>query len=663
MLNLRLYQKRDLISIKKVFEEFNSVIYTAPTGSGKSVLLSQWVLDNPDKKILILVHRRELIISLRKRLQAEGLKIGLIIRNIEENLDANVVVASVRTVTRDKRIQTIISHNYDYVVIDECHHTNTSSYENILKVYKEHNPNLKTFGLTATPTRTDKKSLNKHYETIVISDTIQQLIDQKYLANYKVYYTPIGDEFTEEVTKFANDYQITSLSTFMRKKVYLDYLVESYKRFGQEKQMIVFCVDKAHAKMVMDAYIDQGYISIAHIDSDTDLDERELILETFEQGELQILTCIEALSEGIDIPECSVVQLARPTKSLTLYMQMVGRGLRPKADGSDLIILDCAMCTMEFGTISSPKHWSLNPEIDPNNPRKKNRIVGRKQDGSLTEDTKDLEYLELVELTPEDYILQMAGDIESAERFNSDIDRQINETVGSIFELISKRAKLSDIYICDSSQMRKKYPSFTIKCLLRNPTKNIWDDDDYKYEKKYITVKRDSSNSFSFSMNGWSEAGNDQNASFNEFKWQSILGDIAGAIYGDKDFRKKFENLFEEAIDLQQSKVDIDKLNQDVEAIKKQAFVKELEQYLITNSIIDLEDAVYLSDFFARDSGSIHRLHFQHNSLKALNHIQFYRIYNKDKDPWMDRESKTVKKEVVIDALYKRWSIPTVVNN
>lgn len=120
---------------------------------------------------------------------------------------------------------------------------------------------------------------------------------------------------------------------------------------------------------------------------------------------------------------------------------MGGRLLRPKTDGSKGIMIDCCGWTEEFGTLNSPKEWSLDPEIDPNDPRKKNRIVGKDKDGNFTTDLDQMaEFTELIEMTPEEYIGRVKGGLETAKKQNLTIDEKIKMVENDLAELLHKAA-------------------------------------------------------------------------------------------------------------------------------------------------------------------------------------------------------------------------------
>jgi len=443
-MELRPYQLRDYKNIVNSFKTNNKVLYQCPTGGGKSIVIAQFIEDNKNKKILFLSHKREIITQMYNRLKSLNIPSGFIMAQTEIDLDSNILIGSISTLTRDKRIESILSKSYDIIVIDEAHRTPTKSYVKVLEHLYNLNKNTLLFGVTATPHRTDKKILSNFYNDLILSDDISTLIKDGYLSDYKTHSTKIKD-IADEVISNSDDYQITSLSKFMRKPEYITYLVDSYKKLGENKQMIVFCVDKSHAKDVAKAYKDAGYSKLAYLDSDTSQTERDDIIVKYGNGEIQIIVCIETLTEGVDLPETGVIQLARPTKSLTLYLQMLGRGLRPKENKEPLIILDNSGNTQEHGVVSAEREWSLNNNINPSHKRTKNKIVGKRADGTYTDDLDEMDYLELEELTPDEYIEKMGMDVNKAKEYNDDLKKKVHLLVDKLVDLFKKNKNINRV--------------------------------------------------------------------------------------------------------------------------------------------------------------------------------------------------------------------------
>lgn len=605
---LRKYQDRDVKNIIESWKTIDNILYQLPTGGGKSVVIEHIVLNFKTEKILILAHKRELVFQMKQRLEEKNLKVGVIIGNIEENLDSNIIVASVRTVTGDKRIATILDKNFDKIIIDESHRVRTSSYENVLDQYIIHNPKLKILGVTATPYRKDKKPLNKYFQKLICSDDVRSLQEQGYLAKFKTFYTPVPN-IDEEVEESGNDYQLTSLSNYMRKPEMLQFLVDSYKKEGKNRQMIIFCVDKKHAKDIQEIYKKNGYKNIGHIDSDTKLEERDNLLKQFKDNTLQILTCIETLTEGVDLPETGCIQLARPTQSLVLYLQMVGRGARPKADGTECIILDNAGCTLEHKAPDSPKEWSLDPNINPNNPGKKNKIVARRSDGSFTEDESEMEFLELLEMTPEEYALNITGGIEKSEQENINIENQIKKILNDIGNYLVSKDKHKMFFYKELSD-NNYYDKYKITLHSK-----IGKEFHVKYKNEFNYIKFDFYRGY-----------NDYN--IKDIKDDNLflinIGKFIEDISKDKILNELIEK-FNQIKNLESSKVNINELKSKIKEFKREQLKLNLERHLLTNNTIKIKEAGGLGSYF-RDvwySTKFDELVFERNKLLSTNNISF----------------------------------------
>jgi len=639
---LRPYQVRDDQKIEEAWETSNNVLYQSPTGSGKSLILESKILKYQKEKLLILVHKRELVFQLKSRLEKQGLKVGIIIGNIEENIDSNIIIASIRTVTRDKRIETILSRGFDKIFIDEAHHVRTSSYENVLDKYGVKNPNHKLLGVTATPYRKDRKPLNKYFQSLVLGDDIQTLQNNGFLAKYKVFYTPVP-EIDEEVESSGNEYQIQSLSNYMRKPEMLQFLVDSYKKEGNEGQMIIFCVDKKHAKDVQAIYRKNGYTSIDHIDSDTNLNERAKILKQFAENKLRIITCIETLTEGVDLPETKVIQLARPTKSLVLYLQMVGRGARPKADGSDCILLDNAGCSLEHRLPNSPREWSLNPNINPSNPGKKHKVVGKRADGSFTEDETEMAFLELIEMTPEEYAMNMDGGIEKSEKLNEEYDKQCIQILVDLGNFLLNKLKETE-YTVD----QEKYSN------------------DWSKDFKIIKLQNKKGDYVCINFSNFLKITKedryyvrDKESSINNLKLQIFAGKLSEEFLKEKTYNYVFEE-FTKVNEIQNQKVNISELKSLKKEFEKDQFKIKLQHYIAVNSVITLPKTISLGSYFrnedsywSRYNKSYNKITLSKNKLNLNNDV----VFSNDEG---ESKQKQIKQEKLIEILnHSGWVVST----
>ena len=449
-----------------------------------------------------------------------------------------------------------------------------------------------------------------------------------FLANYKVYYTPVPN-IDEEVKGSGKDYQISSLGNYMRNPILLDFLVESYKLKGGDNQMIVFCVDKKHAKAVKDTYERSGYTSIAHIDSDTKLDKRAEILEDFADDKIKIITCIETLTEGVDLPETKCIQLARPTKSLNLYLQMVGRGARPKKDGSDCIILDNAGCTIEHKSPNADRNWSLNPLNNPSNSLRKNKILGRRKDGSFTEDENEMAFLELIEMTDEEYALNIVGGIEKSQEENKKVDAKCVNILKELGEFISKKTKNKNIKVKDITIDGSNINFRRVELSLN--------DMNFRFETNYSINRIEITTSDYYYDSEYQK----------KRLWDILKGELTSFLIKGK-IEEQILNYFIKIKELQDDKVDINSLKSKKKEFEKAQNQIKVENHLINNNIIEITSksgislSLYFRDYYLYGAD---KMEFSRNKLMATNEIIFHKTE-------IDRKIKiSVKKDKVMDIL------------
>ncbi len=259
-------------------------------------------------------------------------------------------------------------HTYtvDGVIVHNCHHvTKNSGYDVILQQY----PKAKVLGVTATPCRLDGKGLDYAFEHLVLGPTVQSLIDQGHLSPFRAFKGMCPDLSDQKVRH--GDYQVHELADTMSDTLLLGDLVRAYKELADGLQTIVFAVNIEHSMSIVRRYRESG-IEAEHIDGSTPDLQRAAILRRFKDGQTKVLSNVGIVTEGFDVPACSCVQLARPTKSLSLYLQMVGRALRPHP-GKTAIILDHGSNIEEHGLPTDGHEWTLQSvkkrkraiEIDP----------------------------------------------------------------------------------------------------------------------------------------------------------------------------------------------------------------------------------------------------------------------------------------------------------
>jgi superfamily II DNA or RNA helicase len=350
---LRDYQKRDVAAIRERFAAgARRVLYQAPTGSGKTVLFSYIVAGAAARgnRVAILGHRQEIVEQISTALDELAVPHGLIAAGHAETPDAPVQVAGIATLVR--RLDRL--GELDLLVADEGHHSVAGTWRKIINAA----PDARILGVTATPERLDGKGLRDIFDTLVVGPTASELIEQGYLSRFATF-APAQSVNLSRVQTRGGDYAVEQLAGIMSGGMIIDGTVDEYARLCAGAPAIVFCVDIHHSQLVATAFARRGYRA-AHVDGDTPANERRRLIAALGTGEIQVLCNCGLISEGLDVPMVAAVVLLRPTQSLALYLQQVGRALRPAPDKARALVLDHAGNTYRFGPADAPRDWSLD---------------------------------------------------------------------------------------------------------------------------------------------------------------------------------------------------------------------------------------------------------------------------------------------------------------
>lgn len=357
---LRPYQQHLKEEIFEGWQFYYQLMLQLPTGTGKTVLFSSIIKDLaavPNTKILIVAHRKELVEQISTWLDRFQVEHGVIISGRKRNLDNSIQVASIQTYTNKANQALMDSFSPDFIIIDEAHHTVAQTYQSLWSKY----PKAWKLGVTATPYRLSHDSFRSLYSCLITSPSMKDFISHGYLSDF-VYMVdnPNGDmsKAIDDIKQKSNtgDYVISTLLKKLNVDKYVKYAVACYLRYAKDKKGIVYAISVEHGKNLCNAYESVG-VSAEFIDSTTPRKEREEIVDRFRQGETRIMVNCNIFSEGFDCPDIEFIQMTRPTYSLSMYMQQVGRGLRPMRDGSKCIILDNAGMFKKFGLPSDSKPW------------------------------------------------------------------------------------------------------------------------------------------------------------------------------------------------------------------------------------------------------------------------------------------------------------------
>jgi superfamily II DNA or RNA helicase len=308
----------------------------APTGAGKTIIAAGIVkmAMEKGKRVVFIANRIELVKQTVESFERVGIKCGILQGMNTWNANSQVVVASIQTMIRRK------AKDYDLIIIDECHGTAASkAYHSLM--YR--NTNVPIIGLTATPwskgmARKHKELQNEPlWQDVVIAATIPELIEAGFLVDCDIY-AP-GEPDLTGVKVVSGDYDKTQLAAATDKATLIGDIVKTWIKLGGGEQTVVFAVNVAHSRHITQEFQNHGF-DARHVDGYMTQEERTPIIEAFRRGEFQILSNCSMLSEGFDVPSTSCCVLARPTKSLIRFIQMVGRVLRPHEGKDRAIILD-----------------------------------------------------------------------------------------------------------------------------------------------------------------------------------------------------------------------------------------------------------------------------------------------------------------------------------
>lgn len=364
VIQLRPYQDE---AIKAVFDswimDMRRPAVVLPTGAGKTVIFTHMVRDfhswrtdihgrevgNGGARSLVLVHRDELAEQALKKLRetAPDLNAGKI-KAGDNDVQADVMVASVQTVSRDNRLQQLLHAQTVYgdiglIITDECHHGVAPSYRKIYEAF----PGALNAGFSATLARGDGVGLGSVWDDVVYTKSILWMISRGYLVDVRGQGVKLDHLDLSKVKTSAGDYQAKALGTAMVDADSPAVIAAAIRAYAPERRTIVFCPDVFSSLATARAIGP----SAAVITGTTPLEDRKLIYKQFETGDLRVIVNCMVLTEGFDAPWADCAVIARPTKSAALYQQMVGRVLRTWPGKLDALVLDVSGAAGRLSTL------------------------------------------------------------------------------------------------------------------------------------------------------------------------------------------------------------------------------------------------------------------------------------------------------------------------
>ena len=366
--------------IETAFKSYRSVMVQMPTGTGKTVLLVEQVkseerrVKNPDGEksekikgknpcVWIVVHRRELVEQIKETLAKQ--------------LDSSLFTFPSSLTPRVFSIQWLSRHYHELderpslIIIDEAHHAVARTYKEVMDAY----PEAKKLGLTATPCRLNRKGFTDLFDVLLQSWSYNKFIADGWLSLYD-YMSVKADSLDQQMvfglTKRGadGDFSLREMSEKLDVRQSIERLCDTVMRYAPDKKGIVYAIDIKHAEHIAEYYRERGLNAVA-ISSKTPAEERKYIIERFRNSNdslkntncqvldspIRILVNVDLFGEGFDCPDVEFIQLARPTLSLSKYLQQVGRGMRVYEGKRYCLILDNVGLYRLFGMPSDDRDW------------------------------------------------------------------------------------------------------------------------------------------------------------------------------------------------------------------------------------------------------------------------------------------------------------------
>ena len=353
-ISLRPYQQQLIDDIGYEFSEGRRrVCAVAPCGAGKTIMTA-WMARGTalsGRRAIFMVHRQELIEQTSATFTAMGIQHGLIAAGAAKEYDLPVQIASVQTLIH--RLHEV--QPPDLLICDECHHIVANTYRRIL----EHFAAAYVLGVTATPERIGGQGLGEIFQSLVLGPTAAELIAAGNLTPYDYYAPPSKFDPAAAHVRFG-EYVKGDLIHQMDDADVIGDIVKNYQNLAAGRRAICYCINRAHSEHVAASFRAVG-ISAVHIDGETHKTVRARTVEDFRLGKIRILCNAELLGEGFDVPAMEAVILARPTASLTLYIQQSMRPLRPDPANPDkrAVIIDHVGNVFQHGMPDEERAWTL----------------------------------------------------------------------------------------------------------------------------------------------------------------------------------------------------------------------------------------------------------------------------------------------------------------
>lgn len=388
-MKLRDYQEEARSAIQKEWNEgVKKTLLVLPTGCGKTIVFSKVIEDRVKlgERVLVLAHRGELLEQAADKLeQSTGLKTAT--EKAQETSIGSwyrVVVGSVQTMMREKRLEQFSKDFFDTIIIDEAHHCISDSYQKVLNYFDSAN----VLGVTATPDRGDMKDLGTYFESLAYEYTLPKAIKSGYLSPIKALTIPLELDLTS-VSQQAGDFKLGDLGNML--DPYLEAIADEMVKNASDRKTVVFLPLVSTSQRFVEILNEKGFRA-AEVNGESK--DRAEILEDFDNDKYNILCNSMLLTEGWDCPSVDCVVVLRPTRVRSLYSQMVGRGTRLFPGKEELLLLDFLWHT-DRHELCHPAHLITNSNDLAN------AMTKRIEEAGMPLDLEDVE-----EVAAEDVVAQ-----------------------------------------------------------------------------------------------------------------------------------------------------------------------------------------------------------------------------------------------------------------
>lgn len=347
--------------IRDEFRNHQAVLAQAATGFGKTIVASYIAKAAAAKKkrVTFTVHRKNLIMQTAVTFEQFGVPYGIIAAGHRPAKHELCQIASIQSLVRRLDSAPLV----DFLIVDECHLACSASWSKVLKFYRERGARL--LGNTATPARLDGRPLSEHFDKIVAGPSMRRLIDAHRLSDYRIFAPSTPD--LRGVRTLGGEYLAGDLEKVIEDQHLVGNAVEHYKKLMPGRRALAFCVSIAASEITARKFCEAG-VPAAHIDGTTPDDRRREVIHDFADGRILVLCNVDLITTGFDlssqvgreVPVEGII-LLRPTQSVVLHLQMLGRGMRYKPEPA--IILDHSGSTLIHGLPCDERDWSLEGRV------------------------------------------------------------------------------------------------------------------------------------------------------------------------------------------------------------------------------------------------------------------------------------------------------------